>query len=733
MSGQKPKISQHDSDFVSIIKQQSELKPIEPKDIRILAIDDEPNILHSTQVLLQAKGFNCQIADGGEAGLKVLQTLNIDIVLLDLAMPEVDGYKVLKELDRLGINAEVIIISGDATFENAKNVFKNGACDFLSKPYKPQQLISAIEKIIYKIELKNQLKTVQSQLKQTEQRYRFIASNSPDIIYLIDDKGYFIYINERVVDLLGFLPEELIGKHYSMLIENDEAQKAGFIFNERRTGIRSSQNVELMLKCNDPFKESKIFESNTIPIELNSMGIYEDHEGGTPFLGTYGVARDISERKKAEETIHFQAYHDLLTKLPNRDLFIDRLNLSISQSERNNTKIGILFLDMDGFKYINDTLGHIVGDNLLQHVSIRIQELLRNSDTVSRVGGDEFNILIPELQHKDEAALVAKKIIEDFNSVIVLDKQEVKISFSIGIAMYPDDGKTTVDLIKNADMAMYHIKTRGKNGFEFFSDNMQSIYQHRHDLEQDIKAALDEKQFVPYYQPQYKIPEKEIFGTEALIRWIHPKKGLISPDEFIPVAEEIGLINEIGLYMLELGCKQIKTWIDDGFQPVKVSVNVSSLQLTEVDFDTTVCNMVKRYNIPQHLLMLEITESALLHDIELVIQRLKNISECGVGISIDDFGVGYSSLSYLQKLPVNMLKIDRSFIEGSSLNDNNSRVLKGIIALAKELELGVVVEGVETNQQLNYVDEIGCSIIQGFLLGRPVPEVEFTKLLTRLY
>jgi len=434
---------------------------------------------------------------------------------------------------------------------------------------------------------------------------------------------------------------------------------------------------------------------------------------------------------KALETIHFQAYHDLLTRLPNRELFLDRLKLSIAQADRNKTKVAVLYLDMDGFKFINDTLGHIIGDNLLQSIAMRLTNLLRDTDTVSRIGGDEFNILLPEVADQNEAGLVAEKIINCFSKPLAIDNQDIVISFSIGISTYPVDAKNSLDLIKNADMAMYHIKARGKNGYEYFSENMQSIYQHRHNLEQDIHRALKEKQFEAYCQPQYKIPENEIYGLESLIRWNHPDRGFISPEDFIPIAEEIGMISDIGLFMLESGCKQLKKWIDDGFRPVKLSINVSAYQLIETDFDKTVCSIVRRYALPENLLMLEITETALLQDMEHVIQKLKNISKCGIGISIDDFGIGYSSLSYLQALPVDMIKIDRSFLE-SEKQDKQNCILKGIVALAKELQLGIVVEGVENKQQLSYVDEVGCDIIQGFYFSRPVPENEITPKLLKL-
>jgi len=316
MTGQKPTINQHDYALEGVIKPDLNSNPTKKNcDVAILAVDDDPNILHSTQALLRTRDYHCQIVDSGEAALSIFETQSIDLLLLDLSMPGTDGFSVLKSIKKKQYPIEVIIISGEATFENADKVYKSGACDFLKKPYKPKQLLSAIDSMVYKINLKRKLSYLKNQLELSEQKYRFIANNSPDIIYLIDQRGFFLYVNDRIFDLLGYKPEDLVGEHYTTIISGEDKQKAEFIFNERRTGDRSSKNIELLLKCNDSSSEPKPFESNTIIIELNSMGIYEDKKNGTPYLGTYGVARDVSERMKALETIHFQAYLNIIQRL----------------------------------------------------------------------------------------------------------------------------------------------------------------------------------------------------------------------------------------------------------------------------------------------------------------------------------------------------------------------------------------------------------------------------------
>lgn len=734
MTGTKPSIQlKEKNDLISLMSTSPDhLKTLDKSEFRILLIDDNINLLHSTKAIIEANGYNCILADGGESGLNVLRTTPIDIVLLDLAMPEIDGYQVLEIIQDENIQCDVIVVSGEATFENATKVFREGALDFLNKPYIPSQLIGIIDNVAYKISLKRYLKHISQSLEESEKRYRFIVSNSPDIIYMIDQKGFFTFVNERVYDLLGYRPEDLIGEHFSALVFDDDLELAKNIFNERRTGERASHNVEFRLKCLDRETPHKPFESNSIVIELTAMGVYLNADNSIPFLGTYGVARDISERKKAQELIHFQAYHDLLTRLPNRELFLDRLKHSMSHADRNESKLAVMFLDMDGFKFINDSLGHAVGDNLLQQVSNRLKKILRDSDTVSRIGGDEFSILIPELQNREEAGLVAQKLIDGFYQSIALESHEITISFSIGISIYPDDASTTDQLIKNADMAMYHIKGRGKNGYEYFSDHMKGIYEQRHTIEQDIRKALDQGQFEAYFQPQYNIDNSKIFGLEALIRWNHPDRGLIYPDNFIPVAEEIGLINEIGLFMLKKGCQYLREWLDNGYEPIKLSVNVSAFQLAESQFDILVCDLVRQYRLPANMLMVEITETTLMLEMETVLPRLKNLVRCGIGICIDDFGVGYSSLSYLQKLPIKILKIDRSFLSCISNDLDKACVIKAIVAMARELQLEVIVEGIETDLQLEYIRQIGCKMVQGFLLARPAPHAEITKLLQKI-
>lgn len=699
----------------------------------ILIVDDDPRMRQSVVDLLSMYDYNCQLASGGQEALDALSQQTIDLLLLDLNMPGMNGQHVLEQVKKDYPDTDVIIVSGETTFDNATQALRQGAEDFIRKPYVPSELIRVLGNVLDKRSLRQKVEKMHRYLEASEHRYRFIVSNSPDIIYMLDHNGHFVFVNERVTVLLGFDSDAMIGRHYSEFVHEEDLEKAKFAFDERRTGMRSSQNVEFRLLCRDDALPVRYFESRTVTIELNAMGVYGGDSASDEFVGTYGVARDITERKRAEEVINFQLYHDLLTKLPNRALFRDRLELAISQAKRNKSELAVMYLDMDRFKVVNDSLGHLAGDQLLQVVSSYLHDCLRDSDTLARVGGDEFNLLLPEISGRGDAAGIAEKIIQKLKDPIVLDGYEVVVSFSIGISMFPDDGEEMGQLIKHADMAMYHIKGRGKNGYEFFSDNMKALYHQHLSLEQGIRKALEQEQFEVYFQPQISVMSDRICGMEALIRWNHPEKGLVSPADFIPVSEESGLIIDIGQWVLNAACTKLKQWMDAGLDDVTLAVNISATQLRQPDFEEMVIQTLKQHKLPGDRLELEITEDVLMQDIEQAVTKLQSLAAHGVRVAIDDFGIGYSSLSYLQTLPLHTLKIDRSFISQIQTPKSRSSIVTAIIAMAKGLGLDIVAEGVETEVQLEYLKHLGCHKIQGFLLGRPAKSAETEKLLEKHY
>ncbi len=697
---------------------------------KILIVDDDPVVLKSLQDLLAIRGYNPSTAIGGQEAICQLDQNDYDLVLLDLHMPYVSGHDVMSHILANKIDTSVIIVSGETSFEAAKNACTLGAYDFLRKPYATDELIITIGNALKEKRLQKQNHFMQKQLSESERLHRYIVNTSPDIIYILDYDGNFTFINERIESLLGFSKEEIVGKHYSFLVHHDDMEQAKYVFNERRIGNRAAKNVELRLKCKDDGK-SRHFKNRTLPIELSAMGMYAG-KGKTKnsYTGTYGVARDVTERKIAEETINFQAYHDLLTKLPNRALLRDRLKLAINQAKRENETLAVMFLDLDRFKNINDSLGHMIGDELLQQVSIRLKECIRAGDTLARFGGDEFTLMLPKLHDgREDASKLADKIINTLKQPFNVDGHELYVSASIGISLYPQDGINIDSLIKHADVAMYHVKGQGKNGYKFYSNEMNVPYIKKLSLDTGIHKALDNNEFNLVYQPQINLRTGEIVGVETLLRWDHPEHGSVSPAEFIPFAEESGLIVDIGQWVLKTACAELSRWRSAGLPEIRMAINISARQLMEDDIVQNIINVIKDYDIPGHCLELEITENTIMNDMDSIVRKLKELSLQKINIAIDDFGTGYSSLSYLHKLPIQTLKIDRTFLKENRINKGDNTIINTIVAMAKGLNLNVIAEGVESQVQLDYLREIECNEAQGFLFGKPLPPDVIAQLL----
>ena len=700
-------------------------------DQNILIVDDDQALLVSLTKLLAINGYDADTATGGEEAICCINHKEYDLILLDLHMPDVNGYDVMQHIKAVKQAPAVVIISGETSFESARKVCSSGSYDFLRKPYETQELLTTVKNALKEKQLKKQNVLIQNQLKESERLYRYLVNTSPDIIYILDPQGHFTFINERIESLLGFAAEELIGKHYSILVHQDDAEQAKYIFNERRVGERASSNIELRLKCKDGMSP-RHFKNKTIPIELSSMGIYTGSEkvSDNTYLGTYGVARDITERKIAEDTITFQAYHDMLTSLPNRALLRDRLSLAITQAKRDDDMLAVMFLDLDRFKNINDSLGHIIGDELLQQVSARLKGCIREGDTLARFGGDEFTLMLPKVgNHKDDIIKVAEKITHILKEPFVIENNELYVSASIGISLYPQDGSDMDTLIKNADIAMYHVKGHGKNGYQFFSDDMDTPYSKNLSLDTGIHNALQFEQFKLLYQPQINVKSGKIIGVEALLRWDHPKHGQISPNEFIPFAEETGLIIEIDNWVLNNAIFKISQWMKAGLPEIRMAINVSARHLAEDDFVEKIVGKLNKFDVPGRCIELEITENAIMDDMDGVIRKLKQLHGLGISIAIDDFGTGYSSLTYLHKLPIHTLKIDRTFLQDERFANNDHTIVNTIVAMATGLNLNVIAEGIETQRQLDYLREIGCNEAQGFLIGRPMEENIIEKIL----
>ena len=701
--------------------------------ISLLIVEDEPRYLESTRLLLSSQVHNIDAALTAKQAYALLAVKRYDIALLDLRLPDGNGHEIMAYIREHLPDCRVIIASGDSEIDSAIQSLRLGAYDYLRKPYEPEDLINTVRNVIRKLGLERENARMTHQIEQSEQWHRLLVNTSPDVIYTLDAHSRFTYLNDSVERTLGYMPGELIGRDYTTLIAEDQLDAALYHFNERRTGERATRNYELLLRRKDDLLSSLTERTSEqrVVVELSAMGMYRPSSLGMgEFIGTYGVARDISARKQAEATITFQAYHDLLTGLPNRALFKDRLGQAMVHAKRHGQTMATLFLDMDHFKVVNDTLGHLVGDGLLQALAQRLRGCLREGDTLSRIGGDEFMLLLPHIRSRDNAAYIAQKILSSLKQPFNIEGNELYAGISIGIAIFPDDGDNIETLIKHADIAMYHAKDNGRNDFKFFTQDLHKSFTGRLAIENEMRHALEKKEFEVFYQPQVAVESQRIRGMEALIRWNHPTRGMVSPNDFIPIAEESGLITPISEWVMAAACKQARLWRDSELPPITMAINLSPRQIEHPQFVDKFVHALHKYMPDGQGIEIEITESTLMRDMDGAVCKLRKLADMGVEISIDDFGTGYSSLSYLKKLPINTIKIDRSFIHDLTGHMNNgSTIVAGIAAMAKGLKLKVVAEGVETQEQLDYLQALGCDTYQGFLFSRPVNAQSATLIL----
>jgi len=572
-------------------------------------------------------------------------------------------------------------------------------------------------------------KLAEDALMESEEKYRVLFDLAADLIALVDIRGNFLDLNKKFEEEIGWSREEMLGKNVftSGIITEASVNKASFYLSQLLQGkLPPIFEVEGVKK-----------DGGIVPYELRATPIIKEDK----IVAIQAILRNITERKQSEEKIIYMAYYDTLTNLPNRYLLKDRLTQALVSAKKYKRLVAILFLDLDNFKRINDTLGHKTGDYLLQSVADRLVHFLRKSDTiarlnenelqntVARLGGDEFTILLTEIRHIQDAAKVAKRILDLFSQPFKIKDHELFISASIGISLYPHNSEDVDTLLKNADTAMYHAKDQGRNNLQFYTDSMNVITLERFDLEHRLRKAMDLNEFQLYYQPQLDIHSRKIFGVEALIRWMHPNRGLLSPQAFIPLAEETGLILPIGEWILRTACAQNKAWQIKGFEPMLVMVNISGIQFKQKNFVETVTKILDNTDLNPRYLELELTESILMETTEATINSLKELKALGVRISLDDFGTGYSSLSYLKRFPIDTIKIDKSFVRDIHTDPDNKAIVNAIIAMTHSLNLRVIAEGVETVQQLLFLHKQGSDGIQGYLFSPPLPTDSLTQLL----
>ncbi|WP_166542074.1 bifunctional diguanylate cyclase/phosphodiesterase [Paenibacillus lutrae] len=552
------------------------------------------------------------------------------------------------------------------------------------------------------------------ELEESRNRYKSLYEHNPDLVCSFSLDGRLLSANPATETITGYDTSKLLGSECEPFMKQESVARTVLYFRRARNGESSSFEMAILHKKGHPVE----LQVRLVPIIV-----------GGEVVGVFGIGKDITEQKISEQTINHLAYHDALTDLPNRRLFQEKLSLALKHAICSRQKLALMFLDLDRFKYINDSMGHNFGDQLLQIVAKRLTGCLQGQGMIARMGGDEFTILLPVVQGEEEVETLVRSIIQSINRPFMIAGQECSVTTSIGISMYPDDGADVSMLMKNADAAMYRAKEKNPNAYEWSTPSMSADALERHAIEQELRKAGARNEFVLHYQPQVNLGSGEVVGIEALLRWDHPTRGMVSPAEFIPLAEETGLIVGIGEWVLRTACRQNKEWQLAGYQPVRMAVNLSVSQFMQDNIVEIVSGILEETGLEPRYLELEITESVAMRNADKVSVKLEKLKNLGLQISIDDFGTGYSSLSYLQQFPINRLKIDRSFVNKVTQSEDDAVIASSIIAMAQSLKLEVIAEGVETAEQFDFLRRRACTEMQGYFFSRPLPAGEIVELL----
>jgi len=576
-------------------------------------------------------------------------------------------------------------------------------------------VVDAVGNVIGSIGVHNDVterRMAEEALRESEARYRLMAENSTDMISRTSNKGIILYASDASRRLLGFEPSELVGHSFY-----------DFIFDADREEVRYlSSLIHESGPTTFAYRVEKK-DGSLVWFETTSRSVRDVLTGKIREI--VGVSRDVTERKHVEEQIEYQAYHDALTGLPNRRLFRDRLTVALAHARRMKHPLAVMFLDLDRFKVVNDTLGHSMGDELLRAIGARLQASMREEDSVARMGGDEFTILLADLKSTDAAAKIAQKVLDTVAHPLQIEGTELFITTSIGIALFPNDGDTAEALLANADHAMYRAKDAGRSSYQMFTPAMNSRALERLALENDLRHALERGELELHYQPQISIATGRVMGVEALLRWHRPGHGIVGPKEFIPIAEETRLIVPIGEWVLREACRQAMVWQSDRESGFRMAVNLSPRQFQHSDLPHVIASALESSGLAPHDLELEITESLAMQNTTRTIATLQKLREMGVQIAIDDFGTGHSSLNYLRSFPIDSVKIDQEFVQEIEESAADRAIVSAVIGMARGLRLRVTAEGVETERQLQFLREQGCEEVQGFLFGEPVPAKAF--------
>ncbi len=702
---------------------------------KILIVDDVPNnITILTEILKSDYKLVC--ATNGKDALKLSTTASPELILLDVMMPDIDGYEVCRRLKADPRTRDIPVLFLTAKNEEADETkgLELGAVDYISKPFSPvilkhklrihmdlkrhrdhlEEMVKERTQEIQKSheELKREItEKIQAQDAFTQQRAYFVQlfENSPLAILLLDNEGKVIEVNSSFQRLFGHDSLQ-VKDHYNkyLVVPEDLMAEYETLFQNILLGKTITKETYRMHK-----------NGNLIPVAFLGYPIIIKER----VEGLFIVYEDITQRKTFEAQLLHQTFHDPLTGVPNRILLSERLNRALERSKRyQGYQFAVLMVDLDRFKSVNDSLGHLAGDSLLVEISKRIKECIRSTDTVARMGGDEFAILVEDFKNLREVFKIANRIHTVSQTPFIIERNEVSISASIGIVLETDSYTRADYILRDADIAMYRAKESGKARFKVFNKRMHEAAIESLQMENDLRNAIQKNEFILYYQPILSLINQRLIGFEALVRWNHPERGIVMPEKFIPLAEETGLIIPLGQIVIREACRQLKKWqqICPQAEDLAVSVNISVKQFLQSDLVNFIMKVLSENRLPASCLKLEITESLLVKEANIIIDKLVNIKNLGLKVALDDFGTGYSSLSYIQHFPIDNIKIDRTFIQKLDVESGSMEIVKTIISLAKNLGLDVVAEGVERKAQIEMLRSLQCDNVQGFYYSQPV-------------
>jgi diguanylate cyclase (GGDEF)-like protein/PAS domain S-box-containing protein len=680
---------------------------------RILVVDDELVGRIYIEKALTGEGYEVLTAENGQQAVNMTRKFNPDLVVMDVMMPVMDGYQACSAIRQQEnqLHVPILMLTGLDDIESVEKSFDAGATDFVVKP---------VNLPIFKQRIRYGLKTRETDLKLYHQQLRQIHAHKVAKLgyWDWDIVSHEIYWSDEVYELLAIGKEEFPTKQQALQARVFPEDLKKFKYTLKQT-MKYGTSYSLEYSVNRPDgKFQRVYEH---------AELIKDDQGKA--IRLMGIIQDITDRYLAQQKIQYQAFYDELTGLPNRTLFADRLDHALQMLERNDEEVAVFIIDLDRFKNINDSLGHDIGDGFLQAAASKLKKIIRSNDTLARLGGDEFALIIESVKSLDCIVKVVEKLLDVLSQPLIIENNELISTGSVGIAISSKQSRDKDTLLKQADLAMYEAKRQGGNSYRFYNSEMKSYATQLLKLENDLRKALERKELVLFYQPKCSVETGEVLGMEALVRWRHPEKGLVSPLDFISIAEETGLIIPMGSWAIEEACRQTLIWHQQGFDKLVVSINISARQFHHKGFEEEVLQIIKRVGIKPENVDLEVTESCTMNNIDKAVRILNVFRNQGIRISMDDFGTGFSSLSYLNQLPLDILKIDRAFIKDISHDTENGELAKLIINMAKTLGLGVIAEGIETQYQLDFLRKYQCDEFQGYLSSAPVAADLFEKFL----